>query len=120
MPEVRSLAPSFAVTGQLRAQDLADIAARGFRSIVNNRPDGEEPGQPRAADIAAEARRLGLVWRDLPMATREVSDEQARDFKQMLSKLPPPVLAYCRTGARSTALWERTQAGQGDVAAGET
>ena len=118
MPEVRSLAPGFAVTGQLRAEDLAEIAARGFRSIVNNRPDGEEPGQPRAADIAAEARRLGLVWRDLPMATREVSDEQARDFDEMLPKLPAPVLAFCRTGARSTALWERAQAGRGESAAG--
>jgi sulfide:quinone oxidoreductase len=118
MPEVRSLAPGFAVTGQLRVEDLADITARGFRSIVNNRPDGEEPGQPRAADIAAEARRLGLVWRDLPMATREVSDEQARDFEHMLPRLPAPVLAFCRTGARSTALWERAQAGRGEPAAG--
>ena len=120
MPDVRSLAPGFAVTGQLRAEDLADIAARGFRSIVNNRPDGEEPGQPRAADIAAEARRLGLVWRDLPMESRDVTAEQARAFDRMLKALPAPILAFCRTGARSAALWERTQAGQGEGSAGAT
>ena len=120
MPEIRPLTPAFAITGQLRPGDLPEIAARGFRTIVNNRPDGEEPGQPRAVDIAAEALRLGLVWRDLPMESREVSDEQARDFEHMLPQLPAPVLAFCRTGARSTALWERTQRRQGDSAAGET
>lgn len=120
MPEIRPLAAGFAVTGQLRAEDLATVATRGFRSIVNNRPDGEEPGQPRAADIAAEARRLGLAWRDLPMETRDVTEAQAHAFELMLKALPPPVLAFCRTGARSTALWERTQAGRREGSAGAT
>ena len=118
MPEIRSLAPGFAVTGQLRREDLPSIAAQGFRAIVNNRPDGEEAGQPAAAGLAVEARRLGLVWRDVPMETRDVSDEQARAFEQMLPLLPSPVLAFCRTGARSTALWERTRRREGDAGAG--
>jgi sulfide:quinone oxidoreductase len=114
MPEIRQIAPAFAVAGQLRPEELTDIAALGFRTIVNNRPDGEEPGQPSSADLAAEAGRLGLSYTDLPAQPGQITDEQARALAQALEVLPVPVLAFCRSGRRSAALWALAEARRGD------
>jgi sulfide:quinone oxidoreductase len=114
MPETRQITPAFAVAGQLRPEDLPGIAAKGFRTIVNNRPDGEEPGQPSSDTLAAEARRLGLAWRDLPLVPGQFSDEQARALAQTLDELQGPVLAFCRSGRRSAALWALAEARRRD------
>jgi sulfide:quinone oxidoreductase len=114
MPEARQIAPAFAVTGQLRPEDLPGIAAQGFRAIVNNRPDGEEPGQPSSRDLANEAHRLGLSYEDLPVQPGQISDERASALAQTLEVLPGPVLAFCRSGRRSAALWALAEARHGD------
>lgn len=104
MMEIRQINPRLAVSGQIRPDDIAAVAARGFRAIVCNRPDGEEAGQPRFADVAAAARAAGLEARHIPVSG-PVTDTQAAAFGAALSDLPAPVLAYCRSGARSTAIW---------------
>lgn len=114
MPELRRIAPGLAVAGQLHADELAGVAAQGFRTIVNNRPDGEEPGQPSSEDLAAEARRLGLAYRAVPIMPGEISDEQARAVARALDELPGPVLAFCRSGRRSAASWALAEARHGD------
>ncbi len=104
MPETVPITSSVSVAPQLRAEDLAGLAAAGFRTIVNNRPDGEEPGQPPSAEIEAEARRVGLAYRHIPVAPAAMSEREIRAFAEALDEAERPVLAFCRSGARSAHL----------------
>ena len=108
--DIRTLAPELGVAPQVRPQDVADIARAGYRAIICNRPDGEGPDQPVFAEIERAAREHGLSARYLPAESGKVSDEQGRRFGQLLEDLPRPVLAYCRTGLRSTTMWALAQA----------
>lgn len=99
--------PSFSATGQVRPADLPEIAERGFATIVNNRPDGEEHGQPTSQEIAAEAARLGLGYAYLPIVPGQMSDLDARAFGDIMAASDGPVLGFCRTGNRSQQLWHR-------------
>ena len=103
---ISGLAPDYFVTGQISVEDVADIAAQGFRTIVNNRPDGEGgAAQPKSSDLKAEAERHGLTYVYLPMVRAHVDPRLASDFSQTLAKLPAPVIGFCRTGARASALF---------------
>ena len=104
MPVVQ-LDPRVFVSSQIRPEDLPGLKDAGFRWIVNNRPDDEEPGQPRAADIDAAARGAGLVYRHIPIATR-IDDADALAFARIVREAEGPVLAFCRSGTRSAHLWE--------------
>ncbi|HET6434027.1 TIGR01244 family sulfur transferase [Dyella sp.] len=104
-PTIQRLTDTIGVAAQISPDDLPAIAAQGYRSVVNNRPDGEEPGQPADAALAAAAARAGLAYRPLPVVSGQVRDDQARAFAQAIAELPAPVLAFCRTGTRSTMLW---------------
>ena len=77
----------------------------GIRSIMCNRPDGEDPGQPAVAEIRAEAERLGLAFAFVPVISGQITDEDVADFAAALDGLPAPVLAYCRSGSRCQNLW---------------
>jgi sulfide:quinone oxidoreductase len=93
------------VAPQITLADMPAIAAQGFRSIVNNRPDQEEPGQPANADLAEAAQQAGLGWRHIPVVSGAFSDDKVQDFADALKELPGPVLAFCRSGTRSSAMW---------------
>lgn len=101
------------VAGQLRPEDMAAAAAQGMRMIVNNRPDGEEPDQPAAADIESAARKAGLDYVYIPVAGG-FSQDQIAAMAQALEQSGGRTLAFCRTGTRSTFLWAlaRRQAGE--------
>ena len=105
MPEIGRLAADFAVTGQLRSEDLPDIAAQGFRTIINNRPDDEAPDQPPSAELEAAANRLGLGYRHIPVRPGEMGARAAGELATALAELKKPVLAFCRSGSRSANLW---------------
>jgi uncharacterized protein (TIGR01244 family) len=109
MPNVRWVAPDFAVTGQMTPADVATAAAEGFRTIVNNRPDGEEPGQPAAAEIMAAAQASGLDYRAVPFSGPPPPAAVA-ETASALETAPAPVLAYCRSGRRSIMAWAMAQA----------
>ena len=95
---------------QLVEADFAQIAARGIRAVVNNRPDGEAEGQ-LANDAAQEAAfREGLVFRSHPVDNIDVTDEDAVDrFAELLDDLPRPILFYCRSGTRCSILWAQAR-----------
>ena len=94
------------VAAQLQPDDMLAVAAAGFRSIVNNRPDHEGGAtQPTSAQIEAAALRAGLEYRYLPVPPAGHTLEQARGMASVVAALPKPVLAFCRTGRRSTALY---------------
>jgi len=97
------------VSGQIAAEDVALIAAQGFRSILCNRPDDEDHGQPPFAAIEAAARAAGLEAAFQPVLSGGVSDADGADFAALMETLPKPVFAYCRSGTRCAMLWSLAQ-----------
>ncbi len=103
---IRAVAPDVCVAPQLTPEAMAEAAAAGFRSVINNRPDHEHgPGQPTSAEIEAAARAAGLEYRHLPVDGGYQSPEEIAAFAKLLGELPRPILAFCRSGARSTRLF---------------
>ena len=105
----KRLSPDISVSPQIRQEDLLAIADQGFRAIICNRPDGEDEGQPSAAAMRDATERAGLGFAHVPVISRAVSAADARKMADALASLPGPVLAYCRSGARSEALWNAAQ-----------
>ena len=101
--QIRSIDDQLAIGGQIRPEDVAQLAAQGFRSIICNRPDDEDYGQPAFAEIAAAAAAQGLEARHIPVTGRP-AEAQAAAFAEALERLPGPVFAYCRSGGRAGAL----------------
>ena len=66
MADIRHVTDTFAVAPQISLSDLSELAALGFKRIVNNRPDGEQPGQPSSAEFATAAQALGLDYLHIP------------------------------------------------------
>ncbi|HKX93741.1 MAG TPA: TIGR01244 family sulfur transferase [Methylibium sp.] len=96
-----------AVAPQLAPDAMAAAAAAGFRSVINNRPDFEGgPEQPTSAAMEAAARAAGLEYVFLPVASAFQTPEQAQAMADALERLPKPVLAFCRSGARSARLYQ--------------
>jgi len=101
----------FSSAPQIHPDDLPAIAAVGYRAIVCNRPDGEGGvDQPTSDELAAAARTHGLAFAYLPVVPGQISDAQVDAFTELLRTLPGPVLGYCRSGARATTLYQRSQA----------
>ena len=103
--QAHRLTDQLSVAAQIHADDIATIAHRGFRSIVNNRPDAEAPGQPGNAELELAAQQAGLGWRYLPVLSGQFTQAQVQSFAEALDELPGPVLAFCRSGTRCSALW---------------
>jgi sulfide:quinone oxidoreductase len=108
--DFKTLTSGISVTKQITAQDVADAAAQGFRAIISNRPDGEEPGQPRANEIAQLATHNGMAFEHVPVVSGAITDADVAKMRVALGRLGSPVLAFCRTGTRSATLWALTQA----------
>ena len=97
---------AFGTAGQIEPAELTEIAAQGYKSVINNRPDGEAgPSQPKNADIAAQAEALGLHYAYLPVAPASMTPAEVQEMNRLLKTMPGPILAFCRSGARSTNLY---------------
>lgn len=107
------LAPNFWVSPQIEATDLAAAKALGVTLVINNRPDGEEPGQPRGADIEAAAAALGISYVAIPVGPMGVSRDHLDDFDSAVGANKGGVLAFCRSGTRSTILRALAEARNG-------
>ncbi len=110
MQDIKQITPSLSVSSQLKPEDFGLIASMGFHAIINNRPDGEAEDQPTAAVMEAAARRHGLEYRNQPVISGRITDENVADFTKLLQELKGPVLAFCRTGTRSSTLWALSEA----------
>ncbi|MFK2932595.1 TIGR01244 family phosphatase [Dyella agri] len=99
------LTPAFGVAPQLDEDDIALLAAQGWRSLICNRPDGEAADQPAGAGLAQVAAAHGLAWRHLPIVSGQWREADVAAFADALDALPAPVLAFCRSGTRSIHLW---------------
>lgn len=104
---IRQISADVCVAPQLTPAAMAEVAAAGFKSVVNNRPDFEHgPDQPSNAQIEAAAHAAGLEYRHLPVDGAYQSPQEIEAFAQLLKTLPRPLLAFCRSGARSTRLYQ--------------
>jgi len=106
-----SLAGEISVCGFVSDADLPQLAGT-FRTIVNARPDAEEPGQPSSAEIEQTARRLGLQYVHIPVVPGQITEQQVAAFARALTDKPHPVLAYCKSGNRAASLWALARVGK--------
>lgn len=111
--EIRQITDDYAVSPQIAVTDIAAIKEAGFRSIVCHRPDGEQPGQPSAADIAVAAEAADLIFRHIPFVGGQMTDADVAAMVAALDEIPGPVFAFCRSGARSTNIFLAAQQAKG-------
>ncbi len=106
MPRLSHITPDLAVAGALTADDFAELARLGYRAVINNRPDGEEPGQLTGRREANLAQAAGLDYRHIPASKLELFAEATVDAMRVaLAELDGPVVAHCKSGLRSAILW---------------
>lgn len=121
MSQFRRLTDSISVSPQISVDDVALAAEEGVTLIINNRPDGEDDGQPTSAEIEAAATAAGIAYRAIPVSGGGFGEPQINAMIHAIDDAGGLVLAYCRTGTRSTLLWSLAQAKLGqhpeDIAA---
>lgn len=108
MFDIRQIDGEYSVSGQITVDDLDAIKAAGFKSIVCHRPDDEEPGQTPFAAIAERAAELGIETAHVPVGRMGVDGAAVEGMVDALDDLPRPMLGYCRSGARSTTIYQKT------------
>jgi uncharacterized protein (TIGR01244 family) len=114
LTEFRAVTDTFSVSPQIALADIARAAAEGFSLIINNRPDGEAPGQPTSEAMAAEARARGLAYAYIPVVGGPTPDQVAA-VQAAVEAAPGKVLAYCRSGTRSIVTWSLGQKAAGSI-----
>lgn len=104
-PRLIPLTPALSVTGKLDRADIDALARAGVRTIINNRPDGEDPGQLPAAEARRLAAAQGIAYHHIPITAASLTRADVDAFAAALQNAPAPVVAHCRSGTRSTLLW---------------
>lgn len=112
MSDFRRVTDQITVSPQISEADLDEAVRQGFKLVINNRPDGEDPGQPTSAEIEAAARQRGLEYAFIPVRGGPTPD-QVEAERKLLESATGPVLAYCRSGTRSIITWSLGQAQAG-------
>ncbi|MBC6428704.1 MAG: TIGR01244 family phosphatase [Cellvibrionales bacterium] len=108
--DICALTDGLSVAPQIGLDEVARVAECGFAGLLCNRPDGEEAGQPGAAEMAAAAARAGLQFAHQPVISGAVTAADVAEFARLLGVLPGPVLAYCRSGTRCSTMWALMEA----------
>jgi len=110
MPNLSQIDNQVYAAGQLYDEDLAELARQGVTTIVNNRPDGEEPGQPTAGRAAEVAARHGLAYHYIPVGRGGPTEQAVDQFAAVLKDAKGPIVAHCRSGARSANIYAMAKA----------
>ncbi len=88
-------------------EDMAQVAQAGFKSVMNNRPDFEhEATQPTASAVRAAAQEQGMAFINLPFSPAHVDTQLVAEFARQIAAAPKPILVYCRSGSRSTGIFQ--------------
>ncbi len=111
MTIVKELNDKLSVAPQISVDEIKDLAAQGYRTLILNRPEGETPDQPPNADIEAAAREAGMRFLYIPLVSGYFPDETLEEFKKAYKFEQTKILAYCRSGMRSACLWAIAEAG---------
>jgi uncharacterized protein (TIGR01244 family) len=114
MSDFRKLSETMLASPQLTLADVENARAEGVRLIVNNRPEGEAEDQTPGSAIAAAAKAAGLDYTAIPIGREGYGEAQVRAMCEALAGADGKVLAYCRSGTRSTLLWALAQAMAGE------
>lgn len=109
--DIRRLTPDFAVSPQIGPEHAAEIARAGFKTVICNRPDSENPPELHASRVGPAIAAEGLTFLELPFASRALDADIVVRLREMIEGAEGPVLAYCRSGTRCTNAWALTQAG---------
>jgi uncharacterized protein (TIGR01244 family) len=100
----------FSTSAQINITDISELAKLGFKSIINNRPDHEGgTNQPTSLEIEQVCKTQGLHYAYLPVIPSQITIENAKEMAKLLTELPQPILAFCRSGTRSTHLYRISQ-----------
>jgi uncharacterized protein (TIGR01244 family) len=111
--ELFPLAPGLSVAGRLDRADIDALARAGVRTIVNNRPDGEDPGQLPAAEAKELAAAHGIAYHHIPITAATLTRGDVDAFAATLRDAAQPMVAHCRSGTRSALLWALTRMREG-------
>jgi uncharacterized protein (TIGR01244 family) len=112
--QLRQLTDTLSVSAQIDVADVDALAGQGFRTLINNRPDGEVPEQPDSNALAAAAARQGMAYVHLPVISGQWQEDVVDAFGNALHTLPTPILAFCRSGTRSCTLWALSACAAGE------
>ena len=113
---MKNLHEKIYVAGQLKATDFESLSASGIKTIINNRPDDEEPGQLSSKDAAKLAEENGMAYHYLPMVNGQpLAFNMVEDFKGIIDSSDGKILAHCRSGMRSTFIWALGQIPSGNI-----
>ncbi|MGB5690341.1 MAG: TIGR01244 family sulfur transferase [Woeseiaceae bacterium] len=103
---VYRLSENCAVASQIQPEDVAAIAAEGFTTIICNRPDGEDFGQPTASAIETACEAHDIAFLLMPIDRSGITKTMVEEFQSAVAASKGPVFAYCRSGQRSSVLWQ--------------
>lgn len=109
----RKLTDTVYASPQIGLGEIEEARALGVTLIVNNRPEGESDDQVPGEEIAAAARAAGIDYLAIPVTHAGFAQNQVDAMAQALARADGPVLAYCRSGTRSTLLWALARAKEG-------
>lgn len=108
--DIRQVTEDYAVSEQITVEDIVQIKAQGFKSIVCHRPDDEEANQPCFGDIQKAAEAAGLKVRHIPVTSAGLTMESVLEMVDAIGEMDQPMLGYCRSGARSTVIFKNAEA----------
>lgn len=111
----KTITDELTVDGQLKPEDMAELASQGFKTVFCARPDGEEPGQPDCSTMKAAAEAAGLEFVSVPVDPKTVTMADVAVFSDAMEDLPKPIYGYCRSGKRVVSLWALSQAEDEDA-----
>ena len=111
--EYRQITDDYSVSGQITPDEVAAIKAAGFKSVICNRPDDDQPGQPSADSVKVAVEAAGLAFRYIPVISGQMTGDNVADMAEALDEMDGPVFAYCRSGTRCTNLYMAIQQNKG-------
>lgn len=109
---IRPLTPTYAVSPQIEPGDFAAIAAAGFKTVICNRPDSENPPHLQADAMARAAKDAGVTFEVLPLTHQTMTPDNIAKQFEFVEQAGGPVLAYCASGTRCSVIWALSQAGK--------
>lgn len=104
--ELTTLTDRYAVAAQISAADVGALPAAGFSTVICNRPDREDPGQPDAAEIAAACEAAGLEFHHIPVVGAPIDRDDVEQQQRIVNTAKGATLAYCRSGQRSAVIFQ--------------